>query len=1016
MSKRFISALLERRILVIIIVIMIIFGGFGSYMSIPKQHFPPVVIPMAAVTVIYPGATAEDMETLVCEKVEETVTTLDGFDYCNSEISDNMCTVTIMFDLDISTEQVDASCADLRNKMYDLKSSLPSGVANIVVSTDLLEVAEVVVAISGEDISEDELTERTENLKNALKVVDGVKKVTIKGDVSSQIRITVDTDKLNMYNLSMSDIVSLINAQNSIIPTGDMNIDGSDVTVYSSSKFENIDEIKNIVIAVDSNSKVITKLSDIAEIKKTIPDNSAHYLYNKKRTNVVAVYFEDGINSVSMRKPIRESLDKYKETLPKNIHLNEVIFQPDEVQGSIDDFVVNLIESILLVIIVIMVGMNFRNAVVVALAIPLAIFGNFLIMPIIGVNVQFISLAALIVVLGMLVDNAVVVSNEIQNNLEKGMDRKQAVVEGTSAVIVPVFISMLTTVSAFAALITLTGVYRQLAISIPIVIITCLIVSFLVSVVVTPIISYYLLKAKKIKSDKEKDGFLIRAYNYIFNIAFNHKIRTFALAFILLIICVIPLKGIERESGPKAGKPIITIDVKTYNSKSIQETEHIVNSIQDILDEQPENEYYLSGVGIGIPRYDFSVSPKSTKDSVGDIFWKIDLEKGGRFKKLADLVDYLQIELDSRVGGATILVDELAVMSLPSKTVAVEIYSEVPEDLNEAERIINSIIQDIPGAKGIESNKEFDTYSYYVDMDVLKLNTLGVTKAEAQKELFYALGGTTVSTYRYGNKEYDVFLESNINSKEKLEEFKVKSSSNGSKFSVDQFANVILKAQPEKITKIDGRRGREVGCYCGSQYSSIAIQNKLEEEIEKRDDIPKSVKIEYAGDSKKFNEMVGTIKTAALVSLIVMFIILLIQFGSLKKVGMVFVSVPFGVVAGVLLLKICGLKLSFFALIGIISLLGCVLSNAIVLVDFINTELKNGAELEDACKIAGAKRVRPICMSTMTTVLGLLPLALFGDALFVPMAVLMMAGLAVSMLINLIFVPIIYYLSYRKIK
>lgn len=1012
MSKKFVSALLERRILVIIIVIMTILGGLGSYIAIPKQHFPPVVIPMAAVTVVYPGATAEDMESLVCEKVEETVTTLDGFDYCNSDITDNVCTVTIMFDLDVSTEQVDAACADLRNKMDDLRPSLPSGVSNIVVTTDLLDVAEVIVAISGENISEDELTERTEELKNALKAVDGVKKVTVKGDVSSQIKVTVDTDKLNMYGLSMGDIASIINAQNSIVPTGDMKIDGNDVTVYSSAKFEDIDEIKNIIVSADPGSKVVTKLSDIADVEKGLPEDSPHYLYNNVRSNVVAVYFEDGINSVSMAEPIKNALDGYRATLPQNIHMNEVVFQPDEVQDSIDNFIVNLLESILLVILVVMIGMNFRNAVVVACAIPLAIFGNFIMMPVIGINIQFISLAALIVVLGMLVDNAVVVSDEIQTNLEKGMDRKQAVIEGAGNVIVPVFISMLTTVSAFAALTTLTGVYRQLAISIPLVIITCLVISFLVSVVVTPIVSYYMLKAKK-KTSEGNDGLLIRIYNFIFGAAFKHKAITFTLAFIFLIGCALGCKGIERESGPKAGKPIITIDVKANNANSLEETERIVTEIQNILDEQPENEYYLSGVGLGIPRYDFSVSPKSTNDNVGDIFWKIDLKKGGRFETQAELVDYIQTEIDNRVGGATILVDELAVMSLPSKTVAVEIYGEDTNDLNEAERVINSIIKGIPGTKGIESNSELDTYSYYVDMDTLKLNTIGLTKAEAQLELFYAIGGTTVSTYRNGSKEYDIFLESNINSKEKLEEFKVKASS-GTKFPVNQFADITLKAQPKKITKLDGRHGRVVGCYCASQYSSIAIQSALEKGIENSSDIPDSVTIEYAGDAKKFNEMVGTIKTAALVSVIMMFIILLIQFGSLKQVGMVFVSVPFGVISGVLALKICGEKLSFFALIGIISLLGCVLANAIVLIDFINSELKNGASLQDACKIAGAKRVRPICMSTMTTVLGLLPLALFGDALFVPMAILMMAGLTVSMIINLVFVPIIYYLAYKK--
>ncbi len=482
----------------------------------------------------------------------------------------------------------------------------------------------------------------------------------------------------------------------------------------------------------------------------------------------------------------------------------------------------------------------------------------------------------------------------------------------------------------------------------------------------------------------------------------------------MMVLCGLFVSDIERQATPKSGKPIVTIDIKNHNTKSLADTERIVNEIQNILDKQPENEYYLSGIGIGIPRYDFGIIPKGETNSVGDILWRVDLKKGGRFKSITDLVDSLQSELDNKIGGATIVVDETAIVAGPNKTIAVKMYGEDAADLNEAERILNNIIKTLPGTKGIENNSEIETYSYYVDMDTLKLNSLGLTKAEAQSELFYALGGNTISTYRNGNREYDIYLESNINSKEKLEEFGVKSSVSGGKYSVHQFADVTLKAQNDVISKIDGRRGRFVGCYCSDNYSSIVLQEKLQQEIEKRTDFPESVEIVYDGDAKKFNETLETIKTSALVCLLLMFVILIIQFGSLKQVCMVFVSIPFGVVAGIAALKLTGLKLAFFALLGIISLLGCVLSNAIVLIDFINNEIKNGVPLEDACKIAGAKRVRPICMSTMTTVLGLLPLALFGDALFVPMAVLMMAGLSVSMIVNLILVPIIYYLIYRK--
>lgn len=1013
-KEKFFKGLIERKTLIIMIIIMVFVAGIFSYFQMPKQRFPKVVLPVATVTVIYPGATAEDMEQLVSEKVEHVCMELDGFDKCETTAGDSYSVTSVNLSMDMSQDEVDDRFDDLRNKLDTLKSDLPSGVTSITVNDDVMDTAGLILAVSGDNISNDELSQRSKEIADKLRLVDGVKKVDIHGDVPSEVKITVNMDKLNDTNVSLAELAELIGYHNSTLPTGSVNVEGNEIKVNSSGQFESLDDIKNIVFSANDDY-IITKLSDIADVRMEVPDDEGYFLYDDKRSTVLAVYFEEGLNVVSLGDEINGVIDDYNSTLPEGIAVNKIFMQPDKVSNSINDFVLNLLESIVLVIIVIMIGMNFRNAVVVSVAIPLAICANFLCNHIMGLEIHFVSLASLIVVLGMLVDNSVVVSDAIQKNIDAGMDRKEAAVKGAASVALPVFVSMLSTVIAFCSIFVLPGAYRQLAISFPIVIITSLVASYLVSMCVTPLMSYLMLKRSK-ESINNKKPVSRKIYDWAFSHAFKHKAATIIVSVVIMLICGSTVLTLDMQIVPTANDDIITIDVSSNNEDSIERTKEIVDNIEDILDEQPETEYYLSGVGASIPRYDYAILPKSDMDSLGDIYVKTNLKNGDRFKKTADMVDFLQSELDSRVGGATITVDELGIFTLNTKPVEVKLYSDNVDDLNTASEMVNDMMSQLEGTKGIQNKNELATYNYYIDMDSMKLNTLGLMEAEVQNELSIAMQGRDVSSYRSGNKEYDVVLDSNIDSREQIKEFKVKSSVMGAKYSVAQFADVTLKPEITSISRVDGRRGRTVGCYTSTRVSEIDVQTALEKMIaENADQFPESVTIENSGKKKPFFEdVLYNIGIAAGVAVIAMLIILLIQFGSFKKVGIVFISVPFGLAAGFLALKVTGQPLSLFALIGGVSLIGCVLANAIVLIDCITNELNNGLPVEEACRSAGGARLRPIMMSTMTTVLGLLPLALFGDTLFIPMAVLMLVGLFAAMLVNLVLVPLVFYLAFRK--
>lgn len=1014
-NNGFFAKLIDRKLLVILFMIMVFISGGISYYNLPKQHFPKVVLPVASVVVVYPGATAEDMEELVAEKIEHICMEIDGYDKCETTARDNYCIINVSLSMDLSQSEVDDSFDDLRQKLDTLKPDLPSGVSSITVNDDIMDTAGLILSVTGDKISNDELSQRSKEISNKLRLLEGVKKVDIHGDTPSEVKITVDVNKLNDTDVSLAELAQLIAYHNSTLPTGSVKINNNDIKVYTSGKFENLDDIKNIVVSSNADH-IITRLSDIADIRMEVPDDEGYYIYNDQKSTVLAVYFEPGLNVVSLGDEINNIIDDYNATLPDGIVVNKIFMQPDDVQDSIDDFVVNIIESIVLVIIVIMIGMTFRNAIVVSFAIPLAIFSSFITLSVLGYEIHFVSLASLIVVLGMLVDNAVVVSDAIQKNLDSGMERKRAVVEGTSSVALPVFVSMLTTSIAFSSLFVLPGAYRQLSITFPIVIISCLVASYIISLTVTPVMSYIFLKKTNIKKVK-KTPVSQKIYNRLFKTAFKHRAITIISSVVAMVaVAVIALSTLDQQIVPKAGKDIITINISSHEEDSIDRTRQIVDNIENILDQQPETEFYLSGVGKSIPRYDYSILPKEDLDKLGDIFVKVDVSKGDRFKNAGEMVDYIQSELDQNVGGASFMVDELGIFALNTKPVELKLYSDDIDDLNTATEMVNSMMLSLDGSKNIQNQNEIGTYNYYVNMDKLKLNTLGLMEAEAQNELSIAMMGRNVSTYRSGNKEYNVVLDANVDSREQIQALKVKSSVTDKKYDVSQFADVSLKPEIASISRVDGRRGRTVYCYSTSKYSDIKLQTQLENLIEQhRDEFPESVTIEKSGVKKQFTEEVlVNIGKAAFVAFIAILILLLLQFGSIKKVGIVFISVPYGIAAGLLALKLTGQFLSLFALIGAVSLLGCVLANAIVLIDCINHEREKGVPVEQACKEAGAQRLRPIMMSSLTTVLGLLPLALFGDALFVPMAILMLVGLLVSMCVNLILVPIVYYIAFRK--
>jgi len=1011
-QKGIFYAILRKRNLVIIAAIIIILAGLFSYGSLPKQQYPVVLTPAVTITAIYPGAAPDEIEAMVTKPIEDMVMETDGYDFCFSQSMESACVVVVRFGLGMSGEELAVSQTELRNKTNDLwATSLPSGVTSVQFAVAEINTAGLVLAFTGDHVTGNELAERAETLKSKLQRLDGVRKVEVTGTPEERIVITVNMAKLNQMNLSLSALSSMISYKNSILPVGTIEFDTDKITVNTSGMFENIQEIQNIIVDVSSVNGTVTRLKDIADIEMETDDDGKTYQYNGSDAVLMSLYYNEGINIVTAGKAVTAEVESYQASLPEGLELTTVFDMASDVAASINDFILSVMQALVIVLIVIMAGMSLRNGGIITVAIPVSLAVPFLVMKAANIDVQFISLASLIIALGMLVDNAVVVSDAIQVLFDGGEDRLSACANGVKSVAFPVLASTMTTVSIFIMFYMLPGTMQSFVFSLPTIVISALLASYVVSLCVTPVMCYFLMKkTEPVQGGQNQKLTLLdrvgSLVSKLLNYGFDHKLRTSVAAIGLLAVSVWLLGFQPTEFIPKAEKQMLEITIASTNSNDIRKTRASVEAVLEILNEQPEVTYSLSAVGGGIPKYDFSASDVGDQVSSGHIAFGIDLKAGKRFSDKTELLDYLQNEINHRVSGGRILVKDLSILPSDGEAIQIKVLGDDFDQLNAAATRIEEELANIEGTMNIYSDRQYEYPHYYVDMNTQLLNNYGLTKAEIQSELNAALMGREATVYRYRNDELPIIVKSDINSYEDLANLVIKSSSTGAKYQLKQIADIRMKSYFSAITRYNGERAVAVSASPKSGYSAVDLQAQLKSVMDKTD--LGDVTLKYEGESKNMAEAQESMQSGVLIGIVGILMTLYIQFYSFRKVAIVFCAVPFCFVGASLGLTIFRPGFNLFTILGILSLFGVVVNNAIVLVDFIDKERNSGVSLETACKSAVSKRFRPVFLSTMTAVLGMLPLANGSNSLFKGMAIAFMCGDALSMFFTLIMVPIVY--------
>jgi multidrug efflux pump len=1000
------TSIKHRRITLFAIVLAFVFGLY-SYYIIPKQESPDISVTVALITTVYPGASTQDVERLVTRKIEDKVMEVEGFKNVSS-ISQNDLSI-VLLELETGTN-VDKSWNQLRQKMDEVQSDLPDECHEININTDLYQTAGMIISISGQNYSYEELAGFAEDLKSELIDIDGITRIDINGKQEREVRVNVDSGQLNQLPLSLEDIVYILQSQSVELPAGSLEDQYGKLNVKVGGNFSSLTEINDIVLLTSEASGSVVRLKDIAEVSYELEESSYKVKRNGENAVLITGYFQRNRNIILIGKEVDKRIEQFKKSLPGDLNFDKILYQPEDVGNAMDEFIKSLLEGILFVIIVIFISMGFRNAIIVSTSIPLSILLTFIAMQIFHIEINQISIAALIIALGMLVDNAIVVSDAIQVRLDSGQERLQACADGAKEVAVPVLTSTLTTVGAFMPLLLLSGMAGEFIRSIPQIVIISLTSSYIVAMLVSPALAYLLFKPGRNKDKKKRAR---EIFQFVLKKGLKRKALTLFMLIPLVALAARFASLLGLQFFPKADTNMVIIDIEHEHDNDIDRTEKLAAQVTQLLDREAEVTGHTVAIGDGLPKLYYSMPPPMQAQNYAQVMFTVDLDKSDRFNSNEEFAEYFQNILDNEISQGTASIKLLEQGEPIGAPVRIRIVGN-REDIAGASEQIMQVLKTIPGTVNVRDDYADDSYDYNINIDTDQALRFGLSKYDIQKELNIALMGRNAGyvsqSARLSGSEkrtqIPVRVVSDIENVDQLKSFGIKSAITGNKIIMTQVSDVGLQTSIPKIRKFD--RVQSVTLYSDvlPGFSSVDIQNQVKEKLDTMD--LDKVKVIFDGERESIIKYFGNIGTLAIIAVFIIYLILLIQFGNFSQPFVIMVTIPLSAIGSIVGLYLFRQPLSFTSFLGVVSLFGIVVNNSIVLIDFINTERAAGKDIAEACVDAVGKRFRPIMLTTITTLVGLIPLILSNSNLFTPMAISLASGLAVSTFLTLIIVPVVY--------
>ncbi|MEL7530096.1 MAG: efflux RND transporter permease subunit [Bacteroidota bacterium] len=1000
--------------------------GMSAYNGLERNDMPPFTIRVAQIVTVFPGAGPERVEALITAPIEQEVQEIPELDFMTSESRTGVSIVRVNLKQDIPQENLQAVWDRLRRKMESLQDDLPDNIIPPDVKDDGLgTVYGIMLGLEGDGFAYAELEEYAETIKDNLIRLKNASRVSIMGTQEAQVMVEFEHAVLAQYGLTAGQLQNIISTTNILFPGGQVNVEDERIILEPTGNFETLEDLEKLIIPVGQMGETVF-LGDITRIRKGYETPQERMVrVNGQQGLAISVALKEGANIVQLGTEVDRKLDSLQQTFPIGIKTFRAASQDVVVDESIQDFVGNLLQSVAIVLLTMLLFLGLRTGIVVASLIPLAIICTIFLMGLLGVGLNKVSLAALIMALGMLVDNAIVIAESIMVKMEDGQKATDAAIDSCRELAIPLLISSLTTSAAFLSFFLAESTLGEIVGPLFVVISLALLSSWLLSLTVVTLLASVLIQIKKQPGQADaKPGVFDRINKVYLQILVPVLKRPWLFIAGILVAFMLSLFGLGQLPFiffPDSERNLITVDVNLPVGTAIEQSEANIVKLESFLAEELQiNDQRSKGVkswtsfvGEGPLSYDLGYQRSQPQSNYAHIL--VNTTSGDDNQEVIDALNEFAF---FNLPDATVKAQRLKQGGGSGIPVQVRVSGPDPNVLFRLSEEIRAQLNRIPGTLNIEDDWGPKLKKLVVQIDEAKAKRAGLSNQDIALSLQTALIGFETGDFREGEESLPIMLRSQ-NTEEldisQLKTINIFAQSSGRSVPLAQVATLVPSWQFAKILRRDLYRTISVNSFLQSGFTANEVTAELEPWLlEAARTWPKGYSYELGGEAEDSAAGLQAVIDQLPISGFLIVLLLVLQFNSFRKTAIVLGAIPLGVIGVVLGLLVFRSYFGFFAFLGIISLAGIIINNAIVLIDRIDLEQNEfGREPWDAILAACQQRLRPILLTTFTTTLGLIPLYLGGGLMWEPMAIGIIVGLLFGTVITLLFVPILYKLLYR---
>ncbi|HHC6482713.1 TPA: multidrug efflux RND transporter permease subunit VmeV [Vibrio parahaemolyticus] len=1006
---------IKNKVISWLFIVILAIGGVTSFLELGRLEDPAFTIKDAMIVATYPGATSKEVEEELTYPLEKEIRKLPYIDRITSTSSNGMSQIMVSMKMDYGPDELPQIWDEMRRKINDLQPTLPQGVQSLQIIDDFGDVYGVMLMLTGDDYDYVELKRYADHLRREIELVDGVGKVDIAGDQQEMLFVEISLDRLASLNLDMNVVSGLLNQQNNVVSAGEVMVNGESLVIRPSGTLNTVQALENLIIHGRDTGNLI-RLKDVATITRSIQEKPGNMiLFNGKKAINIGISFASGVNVVEVGERLNAELSSLESIKPAGLDMSYFYNQAQEVDDSVKAFVISLAEAVAIVIIVLLFTMGLRSGVIIGVVLLLTVFGTFILMNYNNIELHRISLGALIIALGMLVDNAIVVVEGILVGLKKGRTKVQAAVDIVKQTQWPLLGATVIAITAFAPIGLSQDATGEFMGSLFWVLCFSLFLSWVTAITLTPFLADLLLKEEEKDTNGEDEdpykGWLFVVFGALLKFSLRFRWMTVAAMVALLVGAVIAFGNVKQQFFPPSNTPMFYVDMWMPEGTDIRQTIKQAEKVESYIRQQDDIDFVSVSIGQGLQRFALTYQPEKSYEAYAQ-FQVRTTDRDNMFKLLHKLDDNLAKTFDE----PTFQFKLMEFGPSPASKIEARITGPDLKVLRELAVQVEDILHTDPGARNIRHDWRERTKELVPVFNESKARRLGISKEDLSSTLQMAFGGSTFGVLRDGTHTLPIMMrlpEAERVDFESLQNVKIWSPSLQTYIPVDQIIDgVELDWSEPLIQRRDRKRTLTVLADHDvlSDDTAASLFARVQPKVMALH-IPEGYEITWGGEYESSKDAQEGLFGSLPMGYLLMFIITILLFNSIKKPLVIWFTVPLSIIGVAFGLLTTNMPFSFTAFLGLLSLSGMILKNGIVLLDQINLELESGKDPYLAIVDSAISRVRPVSMAALTTILGMIPLVF--DAFFGSMAITIMAGLGFATVLTLIVVPVMFAILFR---